>query len=46
VQKRQAIPQGIAIFGSGGMTIDCLAERYRLKVLSGKFSGLHLLTSL
>ena len=42
-QKRQAIALEIAILGRGGLDINDPAEKYSLKSLPGKFSGLHLL---
>ncbi|MBE2244938.1 MAG: tetratricopeptide repeat protein [Burkholderiaceae bacterium] len=42
-QKRQAIALEIAILGRGGLDINDPDEKYSLKSLPGKFSGLHLL---
>lgn len=42
-QKRQAIALEIAILGRSGLDINDPDERYGLKSLPGKFSGLHLL---
>lgn len=42
-QKRQAIALEIAILGRSGLDINDPAEKYSLKSLPGKFSGLHLL---
>jgi hypothetical protein len=45
-QKRQAIALEIAILGHSGLDINNPDEKYRLKSLPGKFSGLHLLASM
>jgi hypothetical protein len=42
-QKRQAIALEIAILGRSGLDINDADEKYSLKSLPGKFSGLHLL---
>lgn len=42
-QKRQAIALEIAILGRSGLDINDSTEKYSLKSLPGKFSGLHLL---
>ena len=42
-QKRQAIALEIAILGRSGLDINDPDEKYSLKSLPGKFSGLHLL---
>jgi hypothetical protein len=42
-KKRQAIALEIAILGRSGLDINDPAEKYSLKSLPGKFSGLHLL---
>lgn len=42
-QKRQAIALEIAVLGRSGLDINDPADKYTLKSLPGKFSGLHLL---
>jgi tetratricopeptide (TPR) repeat protein len=42
-QKRQMIALEIAMLGRGGLDINDPADKYTLKALPGKFSGLHLL---
>lgn len=42
-QKRQAIALEIAVLGRSGLDINDPADKYTLKALPGKFSGLHLL---
>lgn len=42
-QKRQAIALEIAMLGRDGLDINDPTEKYALKALPGKFSGLHLL---
>jgi hypothetical protein len=42
-QKRQAIALEIAVLGRNGLDINDPADKYTLKSLPGKFSGLHLL---
>ena len=42
-QKRQAIALEIAMLGRGGLDINDPDDKYSLKSLPGKFSGLHLL---
>ena len=42
-QRRQAIALEIAVLGRNGLDINDPADKYTLKALPGKFSGLHLL---
>ena len=42
-QKRQAIELEIAMLGRSGLDINDPDDKYTLKALPGKFSGLHLL---
>ena len=42
-QKRQAIALEIAMLGRNGLDINDPTDKYTLKALPGKFSGLHLL---
>jgi len=41
-QQRQAIALEIAVLGRDGLDINDPAEKYTLKALPGKFSGMHL----
>jgi hypothetical protein len=43
VQKRQVIALEIAVLGRSGLDINDPEDKYTLKALPGKFSGLHLL---
>jgi len=42
-EKRKAIALEIAVLGSNGLDINDSDEKYTLKALPGRFSGLHLL---
>ena len=42
-QKRQVIALEIAVLGRSGLDINDPEDKYTLKALPGKFSGLHLL---
>lgn len=44
VVKRQQIAHEIALKGQSGLDINDPAEKYTLKTLPGKFSGMHLVS--